>query len=38
MRITGILSQKNEYAEDVRYAVKPIIKESGCDITEVVLD
>lgn len=36
--LTGILSQKNESAEDVRYSVKPIIKESGCDVTEVVLD
>ena len=38
MWITGILSQKNESAEDVRYSVKSIIKESGCDITEALLD
>ena len=38
VRITGILSQKNESAEDVRNSVKSIIEESGCDIPDVALD
>ena len=36
MRITSILPQKNESGENVRYSVKSIKRESGCNITEVV--
>ena len=32
VRITGIPSQKNEFAEDVTNSVKSITEESGCDI------
>ena len=38
VRITGIPSQKNESAEDVRISVKSIIEESGCDIPDIALD
>ena len=38
MRITGIPSQKNESAEDVRNSVKSFIEESGCDIPDIALD
>ena len=38
MRITGIPSQKNESAEDVRNSVKSNIEESGCDIPDIALD
>ena len=38
VRITGIPSQKNESAEDVRNSVKSIIEESGCDIPDIALD
>ena len=38
LRITGIPSQKNESAEDVRNSVKSIIEESGCNIPDIALD
>ena len=38
MRITGILSQKNESAEDVGDSAKYIVEESGCDIPDIALD
>ena len=38
VRITGIPSQKNESAEDVRNSVKSVIEESGCDILDIALD
>ena len=38
MRITGIPSQKNESAEDVRNSVKSIIEESGCDTPDIALE
>ena len=37
MRITGIPSQKNEFAEDVRNSMKSIIVESRCDILDCAL-
>ena len=38
VRITGIPSQKNESAEDVRNSVKSIIDESGCDTPDIAFD
>ena len=38
LRITGIPSQKNESAEDVRNSVKSIIEKSGCNIPDIALD
>ena len=38
VRITGIPSQINESAEDVRNSIKSIIEESGYDISDIAFD
>ena len=38
VRITGIPSEKNESAEDIRNSVQSAIAESGCDIPDILLD
>ena len=38
VRISGIPSQKNESAEDVRNSVKSVIEESRCDIPDIAQD
>ena len=38
VRITTILSKKNESSEDVRNSVKFVIEEPVCDIPDIALD